>query len=73
MGLGQKSREHALLNAVEAVLKRINWGRFGQCPKCEQEIYAFDYDLLTRVASSRWTSLRCRMRAEAQRAGFPYG
>jgi len=30
----------ALLSAVDAALKRINEGRFGQCLNCEQEINA---------------------------------
>jgi DnaK suppressor protein len=36
--LGQKSRERALLSAVDAALKRISEGGFGQCLNCEQEI-----------------------------------
>jgi DnaK suppressor protein len=38
MHLGQKSRERALLSSVEAALKRISVGTFGQCLNCEQEI-----------------------------------
>ena len=38
--LGQKSRDRALLNAVEVVLKQIAKGRFGQCPNCEQDLNA---------------------------------
>jgi DnaK suppressor protein len=36
--LGQKSRDRALLSAVEAALKRLSKGTFGQCLNCEQEI-----------------------------------
>ena len=36
--LGQKSRDRALLSAVDAALKRIAEARFGQCLNCEQEI-----------------------------------
>jgi len=38
--LGQKSRDRALLNAVDVALKRISEGTFGQCLDCEQEINA---------------------------------
>jgi DnaK suppressor protein len=36
--LGQKSRDRALLGAVDAALKRIAEGTFGLCLNCEQEI-----------------------------------
>ncbi len=36
--LGQKSRERALLNSVDAALKRISEGTFGLCLNCAQEI-----------------------------------
>ncbi len=35
---GQKSRDRALLSAVDEALKRITEGGFGQCLNCEQEI-----------------------------------
>jgi len=38
--LGQKSRDRALLTSVDAALKRIGEGTFGQCLNCEQEINA---------------------------------
>jgi DnaK suppressor protein len=38
--LGQKSRDRALLSSVDAALKRISGGTFGQCLNCEQEINA---------------------------------
>jgi DnaK suppressor protein len=38
LDLGQKSRDRALLSAVDAALKRINEGTFGQCLNCGQEI-----------------------------------
>ena len=38
LDLGQKSRDRALLSAVDAALKRISEGTFGQCLNCEQEI-----------------------------------
>jgi DnaK suppressor protein len=38
LDLGQKSRERALLSAVDAALRRITEGTFGQCLKCGQEI-----------------------------------
>jgi DnaK suppressor protein len=38
--LAQKSRDRALLSAVDAALKRISEGTFGQCLNCEQEINA---------------------------------
>ncbi len=38
--LGQKSRDRALLGAVDAALKRISERTFGQCLNCEQEINA---------------------------------
>src|ERR1700737_4784881 len=38
--LGQKSRDRALLGAVDAALKRISEGTFGQCLNCGQEINA---------------------------------
>ena len=40
LDLGQKSRDRALLTSVDAALKRINEGTFGQCLNCEQEINA---------------------------------
>jgi len=40
LDLGQKSRDRALLISVEAALKRINKGTFGQCLNCGQEINA---------------------------------
>jgi DnaK suppressor protein len=40
LDLGQKSRDRALLSAVDAALKRISAGTFGQCLNCEQEINA---------------------------------
>jgi DnaK suppressor protein len=36
--LGQKSRERALLRAVDAALKRISEGTFGRCLNCEQRL-----------------------------------
>jgi DnaK suppressor protein len=36
--LGQKSRDRALLSAVDAALKRISEGAFGECLNCGQEI-----------------------------------
>jgi DnaK suppressor protein len=36
--LGQKSRDRALLSEIDAALKRISEGTFGQCLNCEQEI-----------------------------------
>ena len=36
--LGQKTRDQALLNAVDAALKRISEGTFGECLNCGQEI-----------------------------------
>ena len=38
--LGQKSRDQALLNAVDVSLKRISEGTFGECLNCGQEINA---------------------------------
>jgi DnaK suppressor protein len=38
--LAQKSRDRALLSVVDAALKRINEGTFGQCLNCGQEINA---------------------------------
>jgi DnaK suppressor protein len=38
--LGQKSRDRALLSAVDAALKRISEGTFGECLNCGQEINA---------------------------------
>jgi DnaK suppressor protein len=40
MQLGHKSRDRALLGAVEAALKRITDGTFGECLNCAQEINA---------------------------------
>jgi RNA polymerase-binding transcription factor len=40
LDLGQKSRDRALLSAVDAALKRISEGTFGRCLNCEQEINA---------------------------------
>ncbi len=36
--LGQKSRDRALLSAVDAARKRISDGAFGECLNCGQEI-----------------------------------
>ena len=36
--LEQKSRDRTLLTSVEAALRRIHGGNFGQCLNCEQEI-----------------------------------
>jgi DnaK suppressor protein len=36
--LGQKSRDRALVTTIDAALKRISEGTFGQCLNCEQEI-----------------------------------
>ena len=38
--LGQKSRDRALLSAVDGALKRITEGTFGGCLNCGQEINA---------------------------------
>jgi DnaK suppressor protein len=38
MQLGHRSRDRALLGAVEAALKRISDGTFGECLTCGQEI-----------------------------------
>jgi DnaK suppressor protein len=38
--LGQKSRDRALLTEVEAALRRIGDGAFGECLNCGQEINA---------------------------------
>jgi len=38
--LSQKSRDRALLNSVDAALKRISKGTFGLCLNCEQEFNA---------------------------------
>src|SRR5437867_6786957 len=38
--LAQKSRDRALLALVDAALKRINEGTFGNCLNCGQEINA---------------------------------
>ncbi len=38
MQLGHKSRDRALLGAVDAALKRISEGTFGKCLNCGQEI-----------------------------------
>ena len=38
--LGQKSRDRALLALVDAALKRISEGTFGDCLNCGQEINA---------------------------------
>jgi RNA polymerase-binding transcription factor len=40
MDLGQKSRDRAILSAIDTALKRISEGTFGQCLNCEQEINA---------------------------------
>jgi DnaK suppressor protein len=40
MQLGHKSGDRALLGAVEAALKRISEGTFGECLNCGQEINA---------------------------------
>jgi DnaK suppressor protein len=36
--LGQRSRDRALLSAVDAALKRISGSTFGECLNCGQEI-----------------------------------
>jgi DnaK suppressor protein len=36
--LGQESRDRALLSAIDAALKRISGGTFGECLSCEQDI-----------------------------------
>ena len=36
--LGQKSRDHALLSAIDAALERIRLGTFGECFHCGTEI-----------------------------------
>ena len=46
--LGQKSRDQALLNAVDVSLKRISEGTFGECLNCGQEINA------TRLEAIPW-------------------
>jgi DnaK suppressor protein len=38
LDLGQKSRDRALLTSVDAALKRIHEGTFGECLNCGQEI-----------------------------------
>lgn len=38
MDLGQKSRDRASLSSVDAALKRIRDGTFGECLNCGQEI-----------------------------------
>jgi DnaK suppressor protein len=38
MDLGQRSRDRALLSAIEAALQRISGGTFGACLNCGQEI-----------------------------------
>jgi DnaK suppressor protein len=38
LDLGQKSRDRTLLTAVDAALRRINDGTFGECLNCGQEI-----------------------------------
>jgi DnaK suppressor protein len=38
LDLGQRSRDRALLSAVDAALKRVSEGTFGRCLNCEQEI-----------------------------------
>ena len=40
LDLGQKSRDRALLSAVDGALRRINQGTFGECLNCGQEINA---------------------------------
>jgi RNA polymerase-binding transcription factor DksA len=40
LDLGQRSPDRALLTSVDATLKRISEGTFGQCLNCEQEINA---------------------------------
>ena len=40
MDLGQKSRDRVLLTSLDAALKPISEGTFGQCLNCEQEINA---------------------------------
>ena len=38
LDLGQRSRDRALLTSVDAALKRISEGTFGECLNCGQEI-----------------------------------
>ena|SRR5712692_965932 len=38
LDLGQKSRDRTLLISVDAALKRISEGTFGECLNCGQEI-----------------------------------
>jgi RNA polymerase-binding transcription factor len=40
LDLSQKSRDRALLISVDAALKRISKGTFGECLNCGQEIKA---------------------------------
>jgi len=47
--LAQKSRDRVLLNSVDAALKRISEGTFGQCLNCEQEINAKRLEAITWV------------------------
>ena len=48
MQLSHKSRDRALLGAVETALKRISDGTFGECLNCGQEINA------KRLAAIPW-------------------
>jgi len=49
MQAGQKSRDRALLAAVNGAIQRINSGAFGQCLNCGQEIN------LKRLEALPWT------------------
>ena len=51
MDLGQKSRDRVLLTSLDAALKRINEGTFGQCLNCEQEINAKRLEAIPWVRS----------------------
>ena len=43
--LGQKSRDRALLGAVDAALKRISQGTFGECFNCGQEMVVVQFGI----------------------------
>lgn len=49
--LGQKSRDHALLSAIDAALDRIRQGRFGECFSCGGEISANRLEAIPWVPS----------------------
>ena len=51
MDLGQKSRDRVLLTSLDAALKRISEGTFGQCLNCEQEINAKRLEAIPWVRS----------------------